>query len=467
MSKAPATSGFEGVDVRQRRVAWGVVAALLLAGAIATPFARDALFPLPGYMLAFGTTMIVTNVILASLLLSRAKAEDDGATALLGAIYLFVGLIFVPMTGAFPGALIPGALIGTTFSAVWIWTIWHAGFGLGIIAYSACSATTLPVSPKGALWTVVAAVAGVSICATSGVELLPHVFGDPMKGMFTGPGEAIAWTLLAIDALAVVATARRTRESPERLWLVVAMTAACVDIWLTFKSGARFSVGWYLGKVGSLATTMVVLVALVNNLSSVYRKVRSANEALASLAKLDGLTGVANRRGFDESLEFESRRATRAGQPVALLMVDVDHFKLYNDRYGHQRGDECLREVAAVLAASARRPGDRVSRYGGEEFAVLLPATDQHSALLVADGILAAIAGLAIEHRGAPSGVVSASVGVACGDGSDPAGLVRSADAALYAAKRDGRACVKSADVSPPSGSFPPRFSAPEASALA
>ena len=327
MSKASATSGLEGVAVRQRRAAFGVMAILLLAGAAATPFARDALFPVPGYMLAFGMTMIVTNLILASLLISRGKAEDDGSTVLLGATYLFVGLIFLPMTAAFPGALVPGALIGTTYSAIWVWTIWHASFGMGIIAHSACDSSTRAASPKVTFWTVAATVAAVSLCATAGVDMLPRVFGDPMKGMFSGPGEAIGWTLLAIDGLAVVATARRARESSERLWLVVAMTAACVDIWLTFKSGARFSVGWYLGKVASLATTMVVLIALVNNLSSVYRKVRAANDALANLAKIDGLTGVANRRGFDEALEAESRRAVRARQSLALLMVDVDPFQ--------------------------------------------------------------------------------------------------------------------------------------------
>ncbi len=467
MSKAPATPGIERVDVRQRRFAFGIVAALLLFGAVATPFAKDALFPLPGYMLAFGTTMIVTNLILASLLLSRGKAEDDGATALLGATYLFVGLIFLPMTAAFPGALVPGALIGSTFSAVWIWTIWHAGFGLGIVAYSTCNPSTRAASPRAAFCTVTAAVAGVAIFATSGVDLLPRVFGDPMKGMFTGTGETIAWTLLAIDGLAVVATARRARESSERLWLVVAMAAACVDIWLTFKSGARFSVGWYLGKVGSLATTMVVLVALVNDVSSVYRKVRAANEALANLAKVDGLTGIANRRGFDEALESESRRSARVAQPLALLMVDVDHFKLYNDRYGHQQGDECLKAVAAVLAAGVKRPGDRVSRYGGEEFAVLLPATDLRGALLVADRVLAAMSRLAIEHSNAPGGIVSVSVGVACSDRNDPAGLVRSADGALYAAKRGGRACARAAEVWLPSETFAPPEHSSKRAALA
>jgi diguanylate cyclase (GGDEF)-like protein len=415
------------------------VAALLLVGAIATPLAKDALFPIPGYMLAFGATMVVTNAILASLLLSRGKAEDDASTVLLGATYLFVSLVFLPMTAAFPGALTPGALIGTTMSAVWIWSIWHAGFGLGIAAYSSRRPSSTRLSPRAVFFGVAGIVAAVAAASTWGVDLLPHVFGDPMHGMFSGRGEAVGWALLAIDAAALGLASKRARESSERLWLAVAMVAACFDIWLTFHSGARFSVGWYLGKVGSLATTMVVLVALVNNVSSVYRKMRAAHQALADLAKIDGLTGISNRRSFDQSLEAESRRAARGCQSIALLMVDVDWFKLYNDRYGHQQGDECLRAVAALLTASARRPGDSVARYGGEEFAMLLPATDMEGALLVAERLIAALDGMAMEHAGAPGGLLSLSVGVACGDGGDSGRLVREADQALYRAKRVGR----------------------------
>ena len=456
MKDLPTIDGPPKVDRRQRRAALFFVAALLIVGAIATPLAKDALFPVPGYMLAFGSTMIVTNAILASLLISRGKAEDDASTVLLGATYLFVSLVFLPMTAAFPGALTPAALIGTTMSAVWIWSIWHAGFGLGIAAYSARRPSQMRLSPRAAFLSVAVIVGAVAAAATWGVDSLPHVFGDPMHGMFSGRGEAVGWTLLAIDAAALGLATLRAGESSERLWLAVAMVAACFDIWLTFHSGARFSVGWYLGKVGSLATTMVVLVALVNNLSSVYQTMRAAHQALANLAKIDGLTGIANRRSFDESLEAESRRAARGSEPLALLMVDVDHFKLYNDHYGHQRGDECLRTVALLLASCARRPGDSVARYGGEEFALLLPATDIGGAMLIADRILAGLSGMAMEHNGAPSRVVSVSVGVASGGGRDPAGLVREADQALYRAKRVGRGRAVAAEVWTPGESTAP-----------
>ena len=449
MKYAPAIDDAALESERRRGLLSAILfgAALVVVAAAATPYVRQALFPLPGYMLAFGTTMIVTNVILGSLLLSRGKAEDDGSTILLGTVYLFVGLIFLPMTAAFPGALSAGPLIGTTFSAIWIWTIWHAGFGIGIVAYSSRYSAIFKMRPLAAFASVSTVVCVVAVAATSGVDFLPRIFGDPMRGMFSGPGEFVGWALLAIDAWAFVAAASRARESSERLWLAVAMVAACFDVWLTFKSGARFSVGWYLGKIGSLATTMVVLVALVNNLSTLYRSSRSANEALANLAKLDGLTGARNRRGFDESLAAECRRAARHSQKLALLMVDVDHFKLYNDRYGHQQGDECLRAIASALAANARRPGDTVSRYGGEEFAVLLPHTDLGGALLVANRILSSLAELAMPHADAASGFVSLSVGVACGDGKDSAALVGEADRFLYEAKRAGRCCVRHADV--------------------
>lgn len=176
------------------------------------------------------------------------------------------------------------------------------------------------------------------------------------------------------------------------------------------------------------------------------------NEELELLAREDALTGLANRRYFDERLKAEWDRANRESQSIALLMIDVDHFKAFNDFYGHPAGDVCLAKVAGVLRHAARRPGDLSARYGGEEFVVLLPGTDVAGAREVAERILVEIAELAIPHEASSVGdYVSASIGLAvlaAGSGDGQA-LIDAADAALYDAKHAGRHCIVAAGEHP------------------
>jgi diguanylate cyclase (GGDEF)-like protein len=166
-------------------------------------------------------------------------------------------------------------------------------------------------------------------------------------------------------------------------------------------------------------------------------------DALQAMAFADGLTGVANRRLFDDTLEAECRRCGRNGAPLAMLMIDVDFFKRYNDRYGHQAGDECLKRVALTLKEHLKRPYDLAARYGGEEFACMLPDTDGAGALVIAEELRLAIAALAIEHDDSPVAPhVTISIGVAVlqpQDDGDCAALLRLADQALYRAKDAGR----------------------------
>ncbi len=167
------------------------------------------------------------------------------------------------------------------------------------------------------------------------------------------------------------------------------------------------------------------------------------NRRLSTLADMDGLTGVSNRRAFDEVLRSEFARGIHDGRPLALLLIDVDHFKAFNDAYGHPEGDECLKTVARVLTGALRRRGDRVARIGGEEFAVILPDTDTAGAMTMAERIRAGVRDLRIRHQRSVGGLVTVSVGVAVsgGDEGPPSidALVGRADAALYAAKAAGR----------------------------
>lgn len=180
------------------------------------------------------------------------------------------------------------------------------------------------------------------------------------------------------------------------------------------------------------------------------RQLENANALLLDLSYLDPVTSIPNRRRFDELLSEEWRRAVRAGTRLALLMVDVDAFKAFNDSYGHQRGDDCLRQVAATLSDGLSRAGDSVARYGGEEFAILLPGTDAAGAFLLAERLRRQIAGLAIPHRAsavAPHLTVSCGIAVRSPSaGEDPGLLVAAADGALYAAKNGGRNRTAMAD---------------------
>jgi diguanylate cyclase (GGDEF)-like protein len=215
-------------------------------------------------------------------------------------------------------------------------------------------------------------------------------------------------------------------------------------------------------------------------------RVKHLADELRRVATIDGLTGVANRRRFDELLDREWRRGRRAGDPLALLMIDVDHFKLFNDRYGHPAGDVCLRSIAQAVMSTSLRPADLVARYGGEEFAVLLPQTPRGGAEHVAHSILDSVAALDIAHEeSSTSRHVTVSVGVTCYDQESECWLPRStasrvsddvrarcssfellqaADKALYSAKHSGRAQARlldladvdnpqlTRDIAPPSG---------------
>jgi len=171
--------------------------------------------------------------------------------------------------------------------------------------------------------------------------------------------------------------------------------------------------------------------------------VKRQRDALRALILTDSLTGVANRRAFDERLEMEWRRCGRAQLPVSLLMVDIDHFKLYNDHYGHPAGDATLVQVAGAMRRAAARSQDLVARYGGEEFAILLPQLDEQGATGVARRLMHELEMLDLPHAASPTSQrLTVSIGISSmvpGEHSAPGDLVQVADALLYQAKAGGR----------------------------
>ena len=216
-----------------------------------------------------------------------------------------------------------------------------------------------------------------------------------------------------------------------------------------FDAGAVDYVTKPINKIELLARVRSVLNLKkeMDRRMEVTRQLEEANLRLQLLSSLDGLTGIANRRHFDEILQKEWRRGLRNIHPLSLILMDIDCFKPYNDNYGHLAGDDCLKQVAQILSNQAKRPGDLVARYGGEEFVMVLPETTVENAVNLAEDLLQAVKAPKIPHAySRADSIVTLSLGVATtipDRDSSPEDLIKKADQALYQAKKEGRSRVK------------------------
>ena len=262
------------------------------------------------------------------------------------------------------------------------------------------------------------------------------------------PDQQLAMDAFLPESRELLAQARAAAINQQMPWdLELQMTTAKGNlIWVQSQGEAVVENGRTVGLTGTLKNVTLRKQTQID--------LNNANAQLERMALSDGLTGIANRRQFDQTLLAEWSRSTRSGQPLALLMLDIDHFKLYNDHYGHVGGDECLRRVARVLSRCTRRAGDLVCRFGGEEFAILLPGADLASASAVARSCLDTLRQEQIAHAASPVGPwLSMSIGVAStvADAARSAQtLVEHADAALYRAKHGGRAHFATLEGAPP-----------------
>jgi diguanylate cyclase (GGDEF)-like protein len=284
--------------------------------------------------------------------------------------------------------------------------------------------------------------------ATLGHDTIPVVLnGDTTTTL----GHMVLFLVWGLSVLTLIVLWRSGPHTMLDIWLLVTMCVWVFDIAMAaLLNNGRYDLGWYVGRIyGLVAASCLLILLLLENGRQYARLVRMsvelsvANQALAQLTRHDGLTGLANRRYFDEYLAQQTGLAQRHKRALALVLCDVDHFKAYNDHYGHPAGDECLKQVALVLRASSLRAADMPARYGGEEFAMILPETELAGAIEVAEAARTALLRLRIPHcHSSADGCLSMSFGVAVMPANAEMAaeeLIAMADLALYEAKRQGR----------------------------
>ncbi len=449
MSVAMVDLGEAPAQSSDRRRAVAVVAALALLSALIFPI---MMLPLPSSYAIFAIVIALSIsgiAITAVLLWAQARVTESVPLAMLAVGYQLTAAVMLPYLFFYRGLWpqLSGFISADTQSSPWLWVEWHTLFVGSALAYYIARQRRLTVRDADAfgrlqqrmLWfgTALFVLTVPVLIWFDGLPLLSTDSG--FTPLFSTISYALIFALLVTMAFGFRTSRLR---SVLDLWVGVACLSMCADITLQHFS-RQFSAGWYASRVGILIAANAVLWVLLFQTAMIYAQLVVTAERLRNESLTDVLTGLSNRRAFDQRFVEMMRDCVREERPVALLMIDVDNFKAYNDAFGHQVGDDCLRAIGATLMNNAARARDLVARFGGEELAVIMPGVDLAGAIVVAERMRAAVEGAAMTQGvGATHPVVTISVGVTAT--RDPArtnveDLVSNADLALYNAKHAGR----------------------------
>jgi diguanylate cyclase (GGDEF)-like protein len=442
---------YERNSTAQYKVAAAVVALIGVATAAMAPFAPVELPVIVPFVPIFSTTVIMAEGLTAFLLAVQFRATSRAFLGGLVGAYGFELVVAIIQLVIFPGVFTKDGLLGAgPQSAIWLWVIWHGGFAV-MVLLALATRSTLAARWFGASLPRAGTVlmAGGPLLATIlsfgtirfSSALPPLISHGAYAALGHGPLRVVVISLLVL-ALAACVRITRLRDLVG-LWLAVALLASIGDSTLVMMAGARFSLGWYGGRLLTMVSSSTVLCALVFEFTLAYQRLLRANDALQHRVMHDALTGAFNRLYFAEQLPRELRRAIREHTPLSVVMIDVDHFKQFNDCWGHARGDDCLIAVVERLQSVLRRPADFLARYGGEEFVAVLPQTGPDGAIAMAEALRHAVIDLALRRGAASDGVVTVSLGITTVDPRTDAittdTILQRADAALYEAKHAGR----------------------------
>jgi diguanylate cyclase (GGDEF)-like protein len=440
----------ETIMQRPNTVAAGASAVVLMAVvALTLPVAEEPWGERAWVVAALLAGVALLDGLTALLLSLRVRAYRELPLAWFAGGYAFTAILVFFHLLSFPGVAVPRSATPVGQVSAWLWIFWH--MGLPVFVLLAMSELTrqgrgeTPAprarSALAPIFVGIGAALALSLLAEAVQGSLPALIDreDDYRGLVGGTvGQVVV--VLNLIALARLVYATQLRSIVYQ-WLALALLAFNFDALLSLAGSERFTAGWYMARLMSVLASGSMLVALMVEHFRLLRAAHDRADMLDDLAHRDGLTELFNRRYFEAHLTHEFQRAKRYGHDLSVLLIDLDHFKSVNDRYGHIAGDLCLKAVAGVLASRVKRAGEFAARYGGEEFVVVLPEIPNAAAQALAEEIRAETETLHAVRR-APY-PVTVSVGVATLNPRDIeqgfSALLSAADTCLYQAKKEGR----------------------------
>lgn len=449
--------GEEPAGSRERRRAAWVASAIIAACLAVTPVIARPVGPSYTVFAIVIALAISAVVITAALLWAQSRVSRSVPLSVLAVGYGLTAAVMLPYMLCYRGLWpqLYAVLSADPQSSAWLYLEWHAAF-IGTVAAYFIVRTRYAGEARpdaAAFKTIRMTLLRIGVIAFLvtvpvfiWVDGLPTLVVPGSGGRFVPLFVGIGLTIAACGLVAI-GIAKRTKQFDALLgvWLSVACLSMCVDLTMNVFS-RQFAFGWYLSRVSILVAASAVLLVLLFQTATIYEQLAVTAERLRDESLTDPLTGLANRRRFDQVFAQTMRESARSKRPLALLMLDIDNFKVYNDTFGHQAGDECLRQVTQILQRRVGRARDLVARIGGEEIAVIMPEVDLRGALVVAERLRSAVAAAEIpQGDAAVHRIVTLSIGVSAT--LDPAqttvaALIAAGDRALYRAKDNGRNCV-------------------------